>query len=258
MVPMRAVFWIMDMAAKPKGKGDDDEDSPFMPLEEVFRRLKAGPMNFGMYQTSDKDNPVLIAAHKRKNPEFLGKMAKKEAGTSKGSFGRLVLDGSDLRFECENDKAPKSLQRRLRVLLKNAGYMKFKPRVLLPGGVELGDEAEDDDDEEIIAPGGSATKTRRGGSGKLERDSADKVERSEELKARVLATAAALVPRLKSLTGGFDEKAADQANKVLKALKLSADKGDWSKALGILGVAEKLVRAGKIEAAEIDEDDARA
>lgn len=246
----------MAMKSKTKGKGgDEDEDSPFMPLEEVLRRLKAGPMNFGMYQTSDKDNPVLIAAHKRKNPEFLGKQAKKEAGSSKGAFGRLVLESGELRFECENDKVPRSLQRKLRILLKTNGFMKFKPRVLLPGGVELGDEGEDDDDEgDVIAPGGSATKTHRGASGKKD-DGGDEDKRTQDLKEQVSDDAADLVPQLQDLAGGKDEKAAAQADKLLKLLQSSFDKEDWKKARGVLRVAEKLVRAGGAEEVEDLEED---
>jgi hypothetical protein len=248
---------VMAMKSKTKGKGkgdDEDEDSPFMPLEEVLRRLKAGPMNFGMYQTSDKDSPVLIAAHKRKNPEFLGKQAKKEAGSSKGAFGRLVLESGELRFECENDKVPRSLQRKLRILLKTNGFMKFKPRVLLPGGVELGDEGEDDDDDDVIAPGGSATKTHRGASGKKD-DGGDADKRTQDLKEQVQDEAANLVPQLQDLAGGNDEQVATQADKLLKLLQATFDKEDWKKARGVLRVAEKLVRAGSAEEVEdLDED----
>ncbi|QYK42977.1 MAG: hypothetical protein KF887_07740 [Paracoccaceae bacterium] len=169
-----------------KGKGGDEDDgeSPFMPLEEVFRKLKSGTMNFGMYFTGDKDNPVLIAAHKRKNPEVLGKQAKKQAGTSKGAFGKVTLESGELRFECETDKVPGSMTKKLKVLLKNEGFMKFKPRILLPGGVELGesdDDGDDDDIDEIIAPGGSATKTRRPGSGGGEPDKEEKQELAVEV-----------------------------------------------------------------------------
>jgi hypothetical protein len=122
-----------------------------MPLEDVFRKLKAGPLKFGMYQTGDKDNPVILAAHKRKNPEFLGKQAKKEAGTSKGAYGVLTLESGVLLFACENDKVPKSLQKKLRVMLKANGFTKFKPRVQLPGGGELGDDDEDDDDDDLVS-----------------------------------------------------------------------------------------------------------
>lgn len=53
-------------ASKSGGKsrgGDDDEDSMFMPLEEALRRLKAGQMDFGLRQATDKDRPVLLAVH---------------------------------------------------------------------------------------------------------------------------------------------------------------------------------------------------
>ncbi len=175
-----------------KGRDDeDDEDSPFMPLEDVLRKLKAGPLNFGVYQTGDKNNPVMIAAHKRKNPAFLGKQAKKEAGTSKGAYGTLTLQSGVLQFECENDDPPASLKKRIKSMLREMGFNKFKPKILLPGGGELGDDDGDDEDDEdaraaarLIAPGGAATRTRRGGKGKDDPE-ALKAEAAEALKARI-------------------------------------------------------------------------
>ncbi len=148
------------MALKSR-KNDEDEDgeSSFMPLEEVMRKLKAGPLNFGVFQTTDKDNPVLLAAHKRRNPAVLGKQAKKEAGTTKGAFGRLSLESGELIFACENEDAPASLKKRLRVQLRAAGYSKFKARIVLPGGIELGD---DEDDGEETGDGGFAAEAPAG------------------------------------------------------------------------------------------------
>ncbi|QYK43352.1 MAG: hypothetical protein KF887_09790 [Paracoccaceae bacterium] len=234
----------MAIKAKGKGKGGDEDDgeSPFMPLEEVLRKLKSGSMNFGMYFTGDKDSPVLIAAHKRKNAEFLGKQAKKQAGTSKGAFGKVTLESGELRFECENDKVPGSMTKKLKVLLKNEGFMKFKPRILLPGGAELG-ESDDDEADDIIAPGGSATKTRRG---KSRKDDAG----GDPLKELVEEMAADIVPRLQAVADGPDEKAGDQATKLLGLLRKAIEAEDWKKAQGILRVADKLERAGGVETAE--------
>ncbi|HSF65234.1 MAG TPA: hypothetical protein VLA78_12645 [Paracoccaceae bacterium] len=230
----------MALKSKGKSKDDDDEDSLFMPLEEVFRKLKAGPMNFGLYQTTDKDKPVLLAAHKRKNAEFLGKQAKKEAGTTKGTYGRLTLNSGELLFESELDKVPAGLKKRLRTLLKAEGFIKYKPRILMPGGAELGDE--DEDEGETIAPGGSATKTRRGTSnlGKAAAETED--PRTRKLREGVQDSAEDLVPRLEELAEGDDEKAADQADKLLKLLRATTDKEDWQKAQSVLDVAEKLLR----------------
>ena len=177
----------MALKSRGGGKGDEDDDgeSPFMSLEDVMRKLKAGPMNFGVYQTGDKENPVLIAAHKRKNPTVLGRQAKKEAGTTKGAFGKLSLDSGELTFVCENDDPPASLKKKIKTMLKQAGYTKFKPRVVLPGGAELGDDDDDDDDDdnaadEILAPGGAATKTTRGGGEETDEEKEAKQREAQE------------------------------------------------------------------------------
>lgn len=156
---------------KGKGKGDEEDldEDVFMPLDEIFKKLKQGPLNFGVYQTGDKEKPVLFAAHKRKNAEMLGKKAKKQAGTSKGSFGSVSLDSGILSFACESDKVPGSLTKKIRLMLKAEGYTKFKARVLLPGGEELGESDDDDDEEEdeaidaVIEDGGSAPETKDDG-----------------------------------------------------------------------------------------------
>lgn len=233
------------MALKSKGKGDEDEESPFMPLEEVLRKLKAGPLNFGVYQTGDKDNPVLIAAHKRKNPEVLGKQAKKEAGTTKGAFGRLTLESGELKFECENDGVPKTLAKKIKVMLRTSGYAKFKPRVILPGGEELGEDAEDDDDD-VIAPGGSATKTHKGGSN-LEAG-ADKA--AEEVQEKYDE----LRPILETLIEAGDSKVAGQAMKLMKMMDDTLKAQDWKKAKGALVVVQKFVDNALADIGDSDGD----
>lgn len=230
----------MALKSKGKSKDDDDEDSLFMPLEEVFRKLKAGPMNFGLYQTTDKDKPVLLAAHKRKNAEFLGKQAKKEAGTTKGTYGRLTLRSGELLFESELDKVPAGLVKRLRTMLKAEGYIKYKPRVVLPGGAELGED--DEDEGETVAPGGSATKTRRGTSNLARAAAETEDPRIRKLREAVQDSAEDLVPRLEQLADGKDDKAADQAEKLLKLFDVTTGKEDWQKAQSVLEVAEKLLR----------------
>jgi hypothetical protein len=140
------------MALKGKGGSRDSEDEDdgdlFPPVKEIVTKLKQGPMNFGCFLTGDKDNPVVLAAHKRKAAEVLGKKAKKKAETPKGAFGTLTLDeGGQLTFQCDTDDAPSALGKRIRKMLKAEGLAKFKILILLPGGVELG-ESDDEDDEE--------------------------------------------------------------------------------------------------------------
>jgi hypothetical protein len=236
-----------------KGKGgDDEEESEFMGLEDMFRKLKVGPLNGALYFTGDKDKPVLIAAHKRKNPEFLGKKAKKEAGTAKGGFGTLRLESGELIFEAISDKVPKSMKKKLKTLLKGEGFAKYKPRIMTPDG-ELGEEDDDDDEEDedlkVLAPGGSATKAT---SGKAPKDDegGEKDPLAEKDKEAAAEQMAELAPKLQELADGDDEKAADQAEKLQKLLTKAVEAEDWKKVLGTLKVARKLVDSGGTDAAE--------
>ncbi len=222
------------MALKSKSKDDDEDDgeSPFMPLDEVLRKLKAGPLNFGVYQTPDKDNPVLIAAHKRKNPTTLGKKAKKEAGTIKGAYGRLSLDSEELVFLCENDDPPAGLKKRIRVMLKNAGYAKFKPRILLPGGAEMGDEDEEDANavDEIVADGGGAEAGGGDADVDARKEAAHKalIARAVDLENEIYhsnldATYPALLKGLQSARGAaHDERFAEAAELLAKVTAVLA------------------------------------
>ncbi|MGQ0567348.1 MAG: hypothetical protein ACT4OK_20110 [Gemmobacter sp.] len=139
----------MAISKKADGKDDDDDGDLFPPVKDIVTKLKQGPMNFGCYLTGDKDSPVVLAAHKRKNAEVLGKKAKKKAETPKGAFGTLTLEeGGQLTFQCDTDDAPAALGKRIRKMLKAEGLAKFKISILLPGGVELGESDEEDDDED--------------------------------------------------------------------------------------------------------------
>lgn len=260
------------MALKSKGTdrskdSDEDGESPFMSLEEAMRKLKAGPLNFGVYQTGDRDNPVLIAAHKRKNPAVLGKQAKKEAGTTKGAFGRLTLDSGALNFECENDDPPASLKKKLRVMLKNAGFAKFKPRIVLPGGDELGGGGDENDDDDILDDAGAAGETATEGGGekhaeagnlsearpqfeKIDKVSGkDKADETGEdtggadaaLKKEIEAKWEEAESVLVSLVDAGDSKVASQAAKLMSLMESTLKAGNYKKAKGAMVLVEKFI-----------------
>lgn len=219
------------MAVKDKKQqGDDDGDSPFMPLDEVMRKLKAGPLNFGLFLTGDRKNPALLAAHKRKNPTILGKQAKKEAGTAKGAFGILILDSGELTFQCENEDPPASLKKNVKLMLKEAGLAKLKPRILLPGGAEF--EAGDEDDE-----------TEGEGTADLSEniaESGDEAPTENTQMAAVEARWAVLKPVLEGMGAGPDPRLAGQVVKLLRLMDLTMAAQDAAKAQGALVIADKL------------------
>lgn len=218
----------MAIKARDKGKGDDEgDDSLFMPVDEILRKLKQGGMNFGVYQTSDKDRPVVLAAHKRKNPELLAKQAKKEAGTSKGTFGTVVLEGGELLFQCLSENVPKSLTKRIRLMLRNEGFSKFKARVVLANGEELG---EFDDDEEGDDAGGTAAAE---GAAEAPAEAAPDDE--------TLAKWEGLRPGLESLANSDDARRGAQAGKLIKMMDAIMAGGDPKKGAAVLAMIEKLL-----------------
>lgn len=152
--------------AASKGGEDEEDGDLFPPVKEIVTKLKQGPMFFGCYLTGDKDNPVVLAAHKRKNAEVLGKKAKKKAETPKGAFGTLTLDeGGQLTFQCDTEDAPSALGKRIRKMLRAEGMAKFKIKVLLPGGLELGETDEEDEDEDDEGKSGESPETGAEGEG---------------------------------------------------------------------------------------------
>ena len=231
-----------------KGKGDEEEldEDVFMPLDEIFKKLKQGPLNFGVYQTGDKEKPVLFAAHKRKNAEMLGKKAKKQAGTSKGSFGAVSLDSGILSFECQSDKVPRSLTKKIRLLLKAEGYTKFKARVLLPGGEELG-EHDDDDEEgeeeavnEVLEDGGSGSAPPEAAEDASEEEKEKvKEEREKAARDKILARCDELE---KEIDGIEDEQLAETLRSELEETRRVAEEESIEDAMRVLKMLERDVK----------------
>ncbi len=238
---------VMAIKTRGRDKGDDAEEGDlFLPIGEVLRKLKQGPMNFGVYQTGDKGRPVVLAAHKRKDPEMLAKQAKKEAGTPKGAFGTVTLEGGELVFQCLPDQVPGSLIKNIRLMLKSEGFSKFKARVLLPGGEELG---ETDEGEEAAGAEGDRPQDGAGpvaeGGGNAQDDGA-------------VPEWDALRPALEAASASGDGRHALQAAKLLKMMDAIVQAGDGKKARAVLPMVEKLLaEAGPADAAPDDQQQRR-
>jgi hypothetical protein len=66
------------MALKSKGGEEEDEDL-FPPLREIIMRLKQGPMGFGVYQSGDKDKPVVLSTSARTQRCWAGRPRRPRA-----------------------------------------------------------------------------------------------------------------------------------------------------------------------------------
>lgn len=237
------------MAPKGKGGGKNDEEDEdlFLPIKDVTMRLRQGPMNFGAYLTGDKDKPVILAAHKRKNPEVLGKLARKQAGTPKGCFGQLTLEeGGLLTFLAATEDAPSSLAKRIRVMLRNEGFSKFKVRVLLPGGVELGEEEGEDgeDGQTPAAPATGGAPPDESQKDPLEQMRAEAQAQFDALDRAIVAAGDAVPPgALRKIDG-------------LRAMFAAEIVRDPRKAMGIVQLLRKTVEAAGLSLAPPDGTDA--
>jgi hypothetical protein len=69
-------------------------------LKKLIKKSRAMPIPFGFNPgTSDEDDEYL-AAHARKAPELLGKLAMHEGAGTKASFGTFSVDGTEVHLTC--------------------------------------------------------------------------------------------------------------------------------------------------------------
>jgi hypothetical protein len=231
----------MALKSKAGGKDGGEEDGDlFPPVREVVTKLKQGPMNFGVYLTGDKDKPVVLAAHKRKNPEALGKLAKKQAGTPKGACGTLTLEeGGMLTFACAEDDAPASLRKRIKGMLKVEGFAKFKVRILLPGGAELGGGDDEDEGEEAGNEANTPLKGAEDGGAEMAADP------MVALREKVQAEFDALVAQVEAVA---DQLPPGVARKIegLRTMFATEIERDPRKGAGIVQLLRKTIDAAGI------------
>lgn len=133
-----------------------------MPLDKTaIDELKANvafarkrELAFGLCIGKSAETTVL-ACHKTKAPDAMGRQAKKDGETAKIAFGMMTVEGKNLNLSCEGD-VPSGLARKTREMLKVVG-LKLKVRILDSTGVAIEEDGdEEDDDPEIVEDGGAA------------------------------------------------------------------------------------------------------
>jgi hypothetical protein len=121
-------------------------------LEELKSNLalaRKRPLAFELCLGKSPETTVLLN-HKTKDPETVGRLAKKEGETSKVVFGMMSVGGKNLDLSIACDPIP-GLARKTKEMLKAAG-LKFKVRILDASG-NLLEENSDDEDQDGPAPG---------------------------------------------------------------------------------------------------------
>ena len=96
---------------------------------------------FGLCIGKSPETTVLIN-HKTKDPETLGRQAKKDGETAKIAFGIMTVEGKNLNLSCAGD-VPTGMARKTRELLKLVG-VKMKVRILDAAGNALEEDGEDE------------------------------------------------------------------------------------------------------------------
>ena len=69
-------------------------------LKKLIKKSRAMPIPFGFNPGTSEDEDEYLAAHARKAPELLGKLALNEGAGTKSSFGTFAVDGSEVHLTC--------------------------------------------------------------------------------------------------------------------------------------------------------------
>lgn len=85
--------------------GDNDDDGGGLRLDTaaIKKMVKIGrsrALTFAFCPAAGDEEP-LFTLHRRKKPDMLGKMARKESDSSKVAFGTMTVDGKCLVLTCE-------------------------------------------------------------------------------------------------------------------------------------------------------------
>jgi hypothetical protein len=69
-------------------------------LKKLVKKARSMPIAFGFNPGTADDDDEWLAAHARKAPELLGKMAVTEGAGTRSAFGTFRVDGSELHLTC--------------------------------------------------------------------------------------------------------------------------------------------------------------
>ena len=203
------------------------------------------PLAFGLCIGKSAETTVLLT-HKAKEPEALGRLAKKEGETSKLAFGQMSVEGKNLNLNCQGD-VPAGLARKTKEMLKAAG-LKLKVRILDAEG-NVFEEDGDDEEEGEEAKEGRAEVAASEGPGEAAGEEADSGKEEWE------TVAAKLRPRIEAMAGARTPEAKKLLAYWSFALsKAEADKPDHAAALKTAAMLTKLLGAAAPEATASEVD----
>lgn len=69
-------------------------------LRKLVKKSRQMPIAFGFNAGTSDDDDEYLAAHERKAPELMGKIAKTEGAGNKSAYGTFVAEGSEMKLTC--------------------------------------------------------------------------------------------------------------------------------------------------------------
>ncbi len=129
-------------------------------LRKLIKKSRQMPIAFGFNAGTSDDDDEYLAAHERKAPELLGKIAKTEGAGTKSAFGTFVAEGSEMKLTCFQTigQLAKKFKKYLKVNKVTLNVIVMDPDGnVIDSDVEVLDnwfreEGDDEDDEAPAAP----------------------------------------------------------------------------------------------------------
>lgn len=124
-------------------------------LRKLIKKSRQMPISFGFNAGTSDDDDEYLAAHARKAPEILGKIAKTEGAGNKSAYGTFVAEGSEIHLTCFQTipQLAKKFKKYLKVNKITLNVVVMDPDGnIIDSDVEVlenwtQDEGEDDEDE---------------------------------------------------------------------------------------------------------------
>ncbi len=215
-------------------KTDKEREKDAQHLKKMITMARKGPIKFGIALGKKKPEDLAFLAHQTKNPKSLRKQAREETGNSKGTHGKMTVDGKDLVFICQ-DSPPGPILKAMRIFLRDL-------KVPLRAEFRLPDEAAGPAKAAPAETAEEAAARRAPAASEAEPASDGEIDAAKEEwnrrheKARLAA--------VKVLKAGLGDS--DKIRAVLSFAQGKAETGDYAAALRALNSLEKLlVRAIK-------------
>lgn len=112
-------------------------------LRKLIKKSRSMAIGFGYNDGTNDEDDEFLAAHARKDPEMLGKIAKSEGAGTKSAYGTFRVDGSEVHLTCFRS-TPQLAKKFKKYLKKNK--ITLNVVVMDPSGAVIDSDVEQLDD----------------------------------------------------------------------------------------------------------------